>query len=136
MRPRMEVQVKPGNRMTSLAIGRVIVVGIILSVASLAQAQVDRAGLSGTVADPSGRVVPQTHVTAVQNDTGLRRETISSLTGTYDIPELPVGVYSVTFSHDGFKTLTFVDVVQAVGDANLEREPASFGWRGTRRSIG
>ncbi len=125
MRPRMEVQVKPGNRITSLAIGRAIVVGIILSVASLAQAQVDRAGLSGTVADPSGRVVPQTHITAVQNDTGLRRETLSSLTGTYDIPELPVGVYSVTFSHDGFKTLTFVDVVQAVGrtrtlNANLQ----------------
>jgi hypothetical protein len=78
-------------------------------------AQVDRAGLTGTVTDPAGRVLPQTHVTAVQNSTGLRRETMSSSSGTYDIPELPVGVYTVAFVHDGFKALTFVDVVQVVG---------------------
>jgi hypothetical protein len=78
-------------------------------------AQVDRAGLNGTVTDPSGRVLPQTHVTVVQNSTGLRRETTSSSSGTFDIPELPVGVYTVEFTRDGFKGLTFVDVVQAVG---------------------
>jgi hypothetical protein len=86
-----------------------------LCLVSWSLAQVDRAGLNGTVTDPAGRVVPQTHVTAVQGSTGLRRETISSSRGTYDIPELPVGVYTVTFEHEGFKTLTFVDVEQVVG---------------------
>ena len=78
-------------------------------------AQVDRAGLSGTVTDSSGRVLPQTHVTAVHNATELRRETTSSSSGTYDIPELPVGVYTITFDHAGFKPLTFVDVHQEMG---------------------
>src|ERR1700761_3838644 len=78
-------------------------------------AQVDRAGLNGTVTDSSGRVLPKTHVTAVHNATGLRRETTSSSSGTYDIPELPVGIYTITFHHEGFKPLTFVDVQQAMG---------------------
>jgi len=89
-------------------------VGVILCLVCLSLAQVDRAGLNGTVTDPSGRVLPQTHVAAVQNDTGLRRETTSSSSGTYVIPELPVGVYTVTFTHDGFKALTLENVVQVV----------------------
>ena len=80
-----------------------------------APCQIDRAGLSGTVTDSSGRVLPHTHVVAVHNATGLRRETISSSTGTYDIPELPVGDYTITFDHIGFKELTFVDVQQVTG---------------------
>jgi len=91
------------------------VLGLILFLASWSLAQVDRAGLNGTVADPSGRALPQTRITAVQNSTGLRRETVSSPSGAYDIPELPVGVYTVTFARDGFKALTFVNVVQVLG---------------------
>lgn len=96
--------------------GKVLcVAGITLCLASSSLAQVDRAGLSGTVTDPSGRALAEAHVTAVQNSTSLQRATTSSSDGTYDIPELPVGIYTVTFSHDGFKQLTFVDVVQTVG---------------------
>ena len=83
--------------------------------ASQGFAQVDRAGLNGTITDSSGRVLPRTHVTAVHNATGLQRETTSSSSGTYDIPELPVGVYTITFEHEGFRPLTFVDVQQVMG---------------------
>jgi len=84
-------------------------------VASFSTAQIDRAGLSGTVTDPAGRVLPETRVTALQIATSLRRTTVSSGVGTYDIPELPVGTYTITFEHAGFKTLTFVDVEEVVG---------------------
>src|ERR1700758_2366824 len=70
---------------------------IIWCLVSQSPAQVDRAGLNGTVTDPAGRVLPQAHVTAVQDATGLRREAISSSSGTYDIPELPIGAYTITF---------------------------------------
>jgi hypothetical protein len=90
-------------------------IAIILGFASSSRAQVDRAGLNGTVTDPSGHVLPQTHITAVKNDTGLSRETDSSLRGTYDIPELPVGVYTVTFVHQACKILSFENVAQVVG---------------------
>jgi hypothetical protein len=79
------------------------------------QAQVDRAGLSGTVTDVSGRVLPQTHISALHNATGLRREATSSSAGTYDIPDMPVGVYTVAFDHQGFRQLTFVDVEEVMG---------------------
>jgi hypothetical protein len=95
--------------------GRVFcLVGSILCLAGSSLAQVDRAGLNGTVRDPSGRVLPQTKVTAVHNATGLRRETTSSSSGTFDIPELPIGVYTVSFSHEGFKPLSFENVIQAL----------------------
>jgi Carboxypeptidase regulatory-like domain/TonB dependent receptor len=88
-------------------------------------AQVDRAGLRGTITDSSGRVLPQANVTAVEISRGLKRETTSSAEGTYDLPELPVGNYTITFQHEGFKTLTFVDVEEVIGrtrtlDAVLE----------------
>ena len=90
-------------------------VAVLICFASQAFAQVDRAGLNGTVTDASGRVLPQTHITAVHDATGLRRETTSSSSGSYDIPELPVGIYTITFSHQGFKELTFIDVQQVMG---------------------
>ena len=88
-------------------------------------AQVDRAGLVGTVTDPSGKVLPEVHVVAEMPEFGLRRESISSSTGAYEIPELPVGTYAITFDHPGFKTLTFVDVEEVIGrtrtlDARLQ----------------
>src|ERR1700730_2537756 len=94
---------------------RLLFVGIFLCLVSSLEAQIDRAGLNGTVTDPSGRVLPETHVTALQTVTGLHRESTSSAKGTYDIPELPVGVYTITFDHAGFKPLTFVNVQQVIG---------------------
>jgi len=102
-----------------------ITICVLVHPTGIAVAQVDRAGLDGTVTDPSGKVIPDVHVVAEMPDTGLRRETVSSPTGTYDIPELPVGIYTITFNHPGFKTLTFVDVKQVIGrtrtlDATLQ----------------
>ncbi|MGA8108862.1 MAG: carboxypeptidase-like regulatory domain-containing protein, partial [Acidobacteriaceae bacterium] len=71
--------------------------GALLSLGSFSFAQVARSGLSGTVTDSSGRLLPQARVTAVQGATGLRRETASNSSGNYSIPQLPVGVYTVTF---------------------------------------
>ena len=54
-------------------------------------AQVDRAGLSGTVTDISGKRIPGAQIVVIQVETGLGRETVSSSSGVYDIPELPMG---------------------------------------------
>jgi hypothetical protein len=78
-------------------------------------AQVARSALSGTITDSSGRLLPQAHVTAVENATGLHRETGSGPSGNYTIPQLPVGIYTVTFEHQGFEKLQFVNVQQVIG---------------------
>jgi hypothetical protein len=78
-------------------------------------AQVDRTGLNGTVKDASGKVLRDVHIRARQAETGLERDAISSSNGSYDIPELPIGVYTVTFTRAGFEPLIVDHVLQAVG---------------------
>src|ERR1700683_136120 len=87
----------------------------ILPGAGVCGAQVDLSGLNGTVSDPSGKLVPGVRVVAYMADTGLRRETTTSREGTYEIPELPVGAYTISFTANGFATMTFDRVVQASG---------------------
>ena len=78
-------------------------------------AQVDRAGLNGTIRDTSGKVIPGARVEAIQTATELRRDTISSSSGTYDIPELPIGLYRIACSASGFKEFVIEDLEQTVG---------------------
>jgi len=47
----------------------------------------------GTVTDSSGAVVPGVKVTALQVQTGLKREETTSSTGDYSFPLLNVGEY-------------------------------------------
>src|SRR5262249_24543445 len=58
----------------------------------------------GTVRDPTGAVVPQAKITAVETATGLARTTISGAEGTYALPQLPVGTYDGTAGVAGFKS--------------------------------
>jgi hypothetical protein len=78
-------------------------------------AQVDRAGLNGTVTDMNGKALSGVQITALQTATGLHRETLTSATGTYDIPELPVGVYRITYSEAGFREKVIEGLEQTVG---------------------
>ncbi len=80
-----------------------------------AMAQVDRSGLNGTVEDTSGKFLPGASITLVQTATGLRRETVTSMKGSYDIPELPIGVYRITFNAPGFQEKTVEGIQQTVG---------------------
>ncbi len=78
-------------------------------------AQIDRASLNGTVRDGAGARVPGAHIVAVKPSTGLHRETVSSGSGTYDVPELPIGVYRVTCSAPGFEQAVLEGVELTVG---------------------
>src|SRR3954470_755093 len=61
--------------------------------------------ISGDVTDSSGAVVPNVTVTAENAGTGLSRSTTTTASGSYRIPELPIGTYKVTATAQGFKTL-------------------------------
>jgi hypothetical protein len=115
----MQCEMKQGlfKRSSTVLQGFRVLIGFsaLLFLTGISFAQIDRSGLSGTVTDASGRILSEAHVTAVQNSTQLRRETVSDRTGNYDIPELPVGIYTITFEHQGFKKLEFVDVEQVIG---------------------
>src|SRR5580704_7590949 len=79
------------------------------------QAQVDRTAITGTVTDPQGHRIPQSTVRATESSTGLQRETMTTSQGTYELPGLPPGTYSVEFSKTGFGDLVARNVKQLVG---------------------
>ncbi len=77
--------------------------------------QVDRTAITGTVTDPQGNPVPQSRVHATENSTGFQRETLTTSLGTYELPGLPPGVYTVQFYESGFADFTARNVEQLVG---------------------
>src|SRR5579862_2835249 len=70
----------------------------------LTSAQTFRGTILGTVTDASGAAVPGATITITNTDTGLIRTTTTSGDGSYTVPELPIGPYSVTISKEGFET--------------------------------
>src|SRR4029077_2054768 len=82
---------------------RLLVVFVLLSTAMLV-GQTFRGTILGTVTDPSGAVVAGATVKVRNVGTGLERTTVTSGDGSYSVPELPIGTYSVTVSLMGFQT--------------------------------
>src|SRR5436305_9704679 len=80
-----------------------------LMVGSLA-AQTFRGTILGTVTDPSGAVVSGAKVTIKNINTGLERTTQTSADGSYAVPELPIGTYTVTVNQSGFQTSSVTNV--------------------------
>ncbi|MGA6950581.1 MAG: TonB-dependent receptor [Candidatus Sulfotelmatobacter sp.] len=79
-------------------LGMILVV-LAVSMASLAQT----GSIAGTVADPSGAVVPGADVTVRNTATNQSHSTTSGASGSYTVTDLPVGPYEVTVKKDGFK---------------------------------
>ena len=81
--------------------------GLILSLALSVFAAVTWAGtgggISGTVKDASGAVIPKVTVTAINMGTGVRQEVKTDDRGVYSFPVLPVGRYDLEFSGAGFR---------------------------------
>jgi hypothetical protein len=79
------------------------------------RAQVDRTAITGTVIDQQGNRVPQCAVRAIEHATGFERQTLTTSQGTYQLPGLPPGVYSIRFFKDGFSAFSAESVEQLVG---------------------
>jgi hypothetical protein len=67
-------------------------------------AQTFRGTILGTVTDPQGAVVAGAKVTVHNINTGLERTTQTSADGSYSVPELPIGTYTVSATQSGFQT--------------------------------
>jgi hypothetical protein len=67
--------------------------------------------ISGTVKDPSGRVIPNADVTARESSTGLSYQTHADGKGHYTFPVLPVGHYELNVQASGFSGYLRTDIV-------------------------
>ena len=76
---------------------------VCLAAATIVDAQVNRAMISGTVTDPSGAPIPGVTIT-VTGESGLTQTAVTGGSGQYTLPSLPVGTYTAKFEIQGFKT--------------------------------
>jgi hypothetical protein len=72
------------------------------------------AQISGIVRDQSGAVLPGVEVTATQTDTGVSRMTVTNETGTWVMPNLPLGPYRLEAALPGFRSFVQSGIVLQV----------------------
>jgi hypothetical protein len=82
--------------------------------AATASAQTNTGRLVGTVSDPSG-VIPGATVVVKDNQTGKERTIVASDDGTFTVPQLDPGAYTVTITAQGHKTYTAKDLKIDIG---------------------
>ena len=98
----------------------IFLVAVLLGLSLCALAQQTLGGITGTVTDKSGSVLPDTTVTIVGDQTKLTRTLKTNGAGAYDFVNLPIGTYTVTVAHDGFQTQKLPSIlVQADRTATL-----------------
>jgi len=78
--------------------------------------QTFRGGISGTVTDQSGAVVPNAQVTAEESATNTTYKALSSSAGEFAFANVPLGSYTITVAANGFKTIK-VDKVPVTAGA-------------------
>src|ERR1700744_6519361 len=66
-------------------------------------AQQNLGGITGTVTDTTGAIVQKTEITISNNETGLKKTSITKDDGSFYFPDLPIGTYTITFMHTGFQ---------------------------------
>ena len=107
---------------------RLIVCAVfVLILASSVAAQVDvaTATLKGSISDPAGAVVPGAAVTAISDERGVTKTTVTDRSGNYQIPLLQPGKYAVKIEAQGFSSFYTNDLTLTIGqvavlDAKLE----------------
>ncbi len=98
-----------------------------LVLASLAFGQVGNGTITGTVTDPAGAVVPGAAVEAKNTATGVVYSAVSTATGNYAIPNLPVGAYDLSVTAQGFKTYTHTNLTVGATQVLRENAPLEVG---------
>jgi len=93
---------------------------MLLQLSLSVHAQQTLGGITGTVSDKSGSVLPNTTVTIVGDQTKLTRTLKTNENGAYDFVNLPIGTYTVTVTHEGFQSERLPSIlVQANRTATL-----------------
>ncbi|HMG01905.1 MAG TPA: carboxypeptidase-like regulatory domain-containing protein [Edaphobacter sp.] len=81
----------------------VCVISTLLFLAAPASAQLDTGGVTGTVLDPGGAIVPGAKITLTNSATGVTATTDSTSTGTYVFDGVRPGTYTLRSSPQGFQ---------------------------------
>src|ERR1051326_3308637 len=114
-----------GSRLFALGTLGTAIVLVIASGPSDVFSQSSTANIVGVVRDTTGALIPGATINVKHIDSGLTRTVLTSETGTYAVPLLPVGPYEISTTMPGFKQevrrgLNLVVGQEAVIDLTLE----------------
>ena len=98
---------------TSGSVVQIAFLGFSLGILGWAQA-ISTSQISGAVTDSSGLAVPGAQVKATQTDTGAVRTVATGADGSYVLPTLPVGPYSLEVTKEGFAKYVQTGIVLQV----------------------
>lgn len=110
-----------------------------------AYSQLLQGTIDGNVSDPSQAAVAGAKVTATNQDTSFTRDAVTNSAGSYSLPTLPPGAYTIKVTAPGFQTytqtgvaavinnVTRVDVTLTVGQVSDGRSPGGSAADGPGR---
>src|ERR1700738_4372835 len=90
-------------------------------------AQTDTGRVQGSVAAPSGAVIPGATLTLTNTDTNASQTVTSDAAGNFNVPALPRGTYKAQISAEGFdsQTQTFTLQVSQIQALNFKLSPGA-----------
>ncbi|HEY2466377.1 MAG TPA: carboxypeptidase-like regulatory domain-containing protein [Terracidiphilus sp.] len=94
-----------------------VVVLAVVTISSLAYAQVVGGTVSGVVHDNSGAAIAGASVHVTQTETGAARTLTTDSEGRFFAPSVPVGPYTVKVEHDGFAAQQQSGITLTVGQS-------------------
>ena len=71
----------------------------------------DTGTIAGVVSDPGRAAIPEVAVKAVSTSTVVARAATTNTQGSYVLPNLPVGIYAVSFHKESFRDVRKTGVV-------------------------
>ncbi len=98
----------------SLSLVLMVLVAALISAPAFAQGT-SNSSISGIVVDSGGGVIPGATVTATNDATAGTSTAVSAANGTFTIPGLIAGKYTVNVALQGFKTAVLKDVTVTAG---------------------
>jgi hypothetical protein len=97
---------------------RILVSISVLACCTLTAHAQGRGGISGTVLDSSGAIIPEAMVTAEDVAKGTKLTTVTTAAGFYSFVSVAPGTYNLTVSHKGFDTAVQKNVMVTVDQTN------------------
>ena len=100
---------------------RQTIIALIFAVLAVSARAVDVNGrIKGVITDPSGAVVPNAGVTAINQATGVKFTTTSQADGGYTFQQLPIGTYTISVVGSGFKSFSATGIILNIDQEYVE----------------
>ncbi len=91
-------------------LARTLLTATLVGIAAPSFAQPAQTGtISGEIKDTTGGVLPGVTVTITSQDRGFSRDAVSDGNGRYVFPAVPIGLYTISATLQGFQTATVTD---------------------------